>query len=69
MTARTDDPFAPKVEALREQIDGDPERAVGAEFHHDAGEQHRAGRRRGDMAGGRPGVQRPDAREDGEPEK
>ena len=63
------DPFAPHLESFREKIHRHAQRAVGAEFHHDAGEQHRTGGRRGDVAGRRPGVQRPDAGEHGEPEE
>ena len=63
------DPFAPQVEAFREEIHRHAQRGVGAEFHHDAGEQHRTRGRRGDVAGRRPGVQWPDAREHGEPEE
>ena len=63
------DPFAPQLEAEREEIHRDAQGAISAKFHDDAGEQHRTGGRRGDVAGGRPGVQRPDAGEHGEPEK
>jgi len=41
----------------------DAQAAVGAEFHHDAGEQHRGGGRRGDVAGRRPRVKGKHARE------
>ena len=63
------DPVPPHRETLREKIHRDAQRAVSAEFHHDAGEQHRAGSRRGDVTGRCPGVQRPDAGEHAEAEK
>ena len=63
------DPFAPHLETERKEIHRHAQRAVGAKLHHDAGEQHRTGGRRGDVTGRRPGVQRPDAGENGEAEK
>src|SRR5438477_530714 len=48
---------------------GNARSCVGAEFHHDAGEQHRTRCRCGDVTGRRPGVQRPDTREYGEPDE
>ena len=63
------DPFPPHLETLRKKIQRDTQRAVSAELHDDAGEQHRAGGGRGHVTRWGPGMQRPDAGEDGEPEK
>ena len=63
------DPIPPHEKSLRKNIHRDTQCTVGAEFHDDAGEQHRAGGRRGDVTGRRPRVQRPDAAENGEAEK
>ena len=41
--------------------DADAQAAVGAELHHHAGEQHGSSCRRGNVARGRPGVERPHA--------
>ena len=57
---------APGTEAEREEHHGDAQAAVGAELHDDAGEQHGGGGGCGDVAGGRPGVEGPEAGEDGE---
>ena len=57
---------APRVEAEREERHGDAQAAVGAELHDDAGEQHGGGGGRGDVAGRRPGVEGPEAGENGE---
>ena len=57
---------APGSEAEREQRHGDAQAAVGAQLHHDAGEQHGSGRGRGDVAGRRPGVEGPQAGENRE---
>jgi len=64
-----DDPFAPHLEALRKEIDRHAEPCVRAQFHHDAGEKHRAGCRRRDVTSRRPRMQRPDSGEHGEAEK
>ena len=57
---------APGSEAEREEGHRDAEAAVGAELHDDSGEQHGGGGGRGDVAGGRPGVEGPQAGEDRE---
>src|SRR5205807_2498193 len=54
------DPSTPHLETLREKIHRDAQPAVGSEFHHNSGEQHRTRSRRGHVAGWRPGVQGPD---------
>ena len=60
---------APHLETLREKIHGHAQPRIRAQFHYDAGQQHRTGGRRGDMTSWRPGVQRPDARQDGKSDK
>ena len=63
------DPGPPHLEALRKKIHRHAQGGISAEFHHDAGEQHRARGGRGDMTGRCPGVQRPDTGEHGKPEE
>src|SRR5205085_7963805 len=63
------DPWSPDSKAEWKKIYRHSESPVGAEFHHDSGKQHRAGGRRGDVTGRRPGVKRPNAGENREPEK
>ena len=43
---------------LGEQVEAEAQEAVGAELQHDAGEDHRAGRRRLGVGVGQPGVER-----------
>ena len=57
---------SPGIEAVREEADAHAQAAVGAELHHDSGEQHGGGGGRGDVAGGRPGVEGPHAGENRE---
>ncbi len=54
---------------LREESNGHAQAAVSAQLHHHAGQQHRSGGRRGHMARGRPGVERPHARQNRKPRK
>ena len=63
------DPFSPHLKTLREKIHRDAQRAIGSEFHHDSGEQHRTRSRRSHVAGRRPGVQWPDAGKNGKTEE
>ena len=59
----------PTDPALRKQRHRHAQAAVSAELHHHAGQQHRSGGRRGHVTGRRPGVKRPQARENCEPDK
>ena len=63
------DPFAPCMESLREQIHRYAQTRISAQFHHDAGKQHRPCGGRGDVARRRPGMQWPDAGKHSEPEE
>ena len=64
---RADEP-GPLDRGVRQQAHAEPDDAVRAELHQHAGVQHRyRGRCRG-VAVRRPGVQRPDAGQDAEPD-
>src|SRR6266436_3406009 len=56
--------LGPILKAAREKRHSNAERSIRPELHDDPGEEHRGGRWRGDMPGGRPGVEWPEARED-----
>src|SRR5882757_4625155 len=49
----------PRTEAKREKCHGYTETAISSELHHHAGEEHRSRRGCGDVAGGCPGMKRP----------
>ena len=58
----------PELPTDRAEKDRHPQNSEGADLHQDAGVNHAHGSGCGDMAYGRPGMKRPDAREDPEAE-
>ena len=60
---------APRSKAKRKQRHGHAQAAIGAQLHHHPGKQHGGRRGCGNVAGRRPGVQRPHAGEDREADK
>ena len=63
------DPFAPYLESFWKDVHRDAQSRIGAQFHHDAGKQHRPCSGRRDVACRSPGMQWPDAGKHSEAEE